>query len=65
MLGGHGTGCDTLAYRIDPAAQDYFKKIGNALPRLMLEIETEYTSARERLREITGDDDGETDSDRR
>jgi putative nucleotidyltransferase with HDIG domain len=65
MLAGHGTGCDTLAYRIDTTAQEYFKNYGNALPRLMLEIETEYTSARDRLRELIGESNGETNSDRR
>lgn len=65
MLGGYGTGCDTLSYGVDAGARALLKPQADHLPRLMLDIETEYTAARERLGALTGANNGEKDSDRR
>lgn len=64
MLGGCGSGGDTLMYRVDPMAEELMRKHGDVLPRIMLETETEYSSVRKRLDALAGENDGETHSDR-
>lgn len=55
MLGGYGTGCDTLAYRIDPLAENVFRRSDGAAVRLMLIIEDEYARSREKLSVLEGE----------
>jgi hypothetical protein len=57
MLGGCGTGCDTLTYRIDPLAQEVFRARGDRLAALLLDIDAEFTRAQEKLRVALGETD--------
>lgn len=44
MLGGYGTGCDTLAYQVNPMVSEVLPGLqGNALAQLLLEIDEEFT----------------------
>ncbi len=65
MLGGCGTGCDTLAYRVDPSAHTLLGPHAEHLPRLMLDIETEFSAAHRRLGALRGASDNENHPDRR
>lgn len=56
MLGGSGTGCDTLVYRIDPLAQEVFRSQGDRMTKLLLDIDTEFTRAQEKLRAVSGEE---------
>ncbi|MCX6640566.1 MAG: HDOD domain-containing protein [bacterium] len=46
MLGGTGTGADTLSYKIDEGYQRYFQLGKDGLPILLLKIEEEFTRAK-------------------
>ncbi len=56
MMGGFGTGCDTLTYRIDPLAQEVFRSRGDRLAALLLDIDTEFNRAQEKLCAASGDE---------
>jgi putative nucleotidyltransferase with HDIG domain len=57
MLGGCGTGCDTLSYRLDPLAEEILTLHGNRLEKMMLDIDGEFTRAQERMRTASGEKD--------
>jgi len=42
MMGGYGTGCDTLAYRVDPEFKMYFNSEMSNLEKLLIDIDTEF-----------------------
>ncbi|MBU0675250.1 MAG: HDOD domain-containing protein [Proteobacteria bacterium] len=44
MMTGCGTGADTLQYRLDPKYSEYLQITEDDLPRLILEIDEEFTS---------------------
>ncbi|MFH1733632.1 MAG: HDOD domain-containing protein, partial [bacterium] len=43
MMGGTGTGADTLAYKIDPGYEEYFSVDKDAIPELMFIVQDEFT----------------------
>jgi putative nucleotidyltransferase with HDIG domain len=49
MLGGYGTGFDTLSYRIDPSVWNILKMNDETVSRLMLDIDTEFEKAQKKL----------------
>jgi len=42
MLEGFGTGCDTLAYRMDPEVEKHLDLKGSDLERMLVEIDSEF-----------------------
>jgi len=42
MLGGYGTGCDTLAYRVDQGFKMYLNSEMSNMEKLLLDIDTEF-----------------------
>lgn len=57
MLGGTGTGFDTLTYHIDPLAAEVLKHHDDRMAKLMLDIDSEFTRAQEKMRAISGEKD--------
>ncbi len=55
MLGGYGTGADTLSYRIDPLAEEVLRHHNDTVVKLMLNIEGEFVKSQRRLRELSGE----------
>ena len=49
MMGGFGTGSDSMRYRLDPNYADYFKITANILANVMLTVDTEFTKLSESL----------------
>ena len=49
MLGGYGTGFDTLSYRVDPAVWDILKVNDETVSKLMLDIDAEFEKAQKKL----------------
>jgi len=45
MMGGYGTGSDSMQYRLDPGYQDFISIESKQLPVVMLEITEQYTVA--------------------
>ncbi len=54
MLGGFGTGSDSLQYRLDLAYTDYLTLSPNTLANVMLTVDTEFTKLQESLAENEG-----------
>ena len=55
MLGGYGTGCDNMAYRIDPVAQEFLKSKSFSMDKVLLGIDEEFQGAKNLLLETTGE----------
>lgn len=49
MLGGFGTGFDILAYKMDKEAYDYLKIDRNRFAKLLLDIDTEFNNAKNKI----------------
>lgn len=49
MLGGFGTGLDTLAYKIDKEAYNYLKLDRTQFSRLLLNIDSEFNNAKNKI----------------
>jgi putative nucleotidyltransferase with HDIG domain len=49
MMGGFGTGSDSMRYKLDPNYADYFKITANILANVMLTVDTEFNKLSESL----------------
>ena len=57
MMGGYGTGADSMQYRLDPNYTEYITLSPNTLASVMLTVDTEFTRLEESLAN-TGEDNG-------
>jgi hypothetical protein len=49
MMGGFGTGSDSMRYKLDPRYSDYFQINANILANVMLTVDTEFNKLTESL----------------
>ncbi len=56
MLGGFGTGLDSLSYSVDPVIWDILNLNDETISRLMLDIQTEFEKDQKKLAGLAGED---------
>lgn len=52
MMGGFGTGSDSMRYKLDPAYAQYIQITPNILASIMLAVDTEFTKLEESLNDL-------------